>query len=351
MLPMLAAPPSAGQTLDTTESLKLTASDVVEAQQFGWSVAISDTTAIIGATGDNDNGSGSGSVYLFDTTTGLQIAKLTASDAAAGDNFGRSVAISGNTAIIGAPFDDDAGVSSGSAYLFDTTTGVEIAKLTASDAAAGDLFGFSVAISGTTAIVGAWGDGDAGFNTGSAYLFDTTTGVQIAKLTASDFAGFDSFGYSVAISGTTAVVGAFGNDDAGSNSGSAYLFDTTTGVQVAKLTASDAASGDNFGRSVAISGNTAIVGAPFDDDAGFSSGSAYLFDTTTGVEVAKLTASDATGGAENVEWAESQWCCLRLRHDQRRGTRQTDRIRCCGERLLRLDCGHLRWHSHHRGVR
>ncbi|MCH8165013.1 MAG: FG-GAP repeat protein, partial [Planctomycetes bacterium] len=94
------------------------------------------------------------------------------------------------------------------------------------DGAADDFFGFSVAISGATAIVGAFQDDDNGAaNSGSAYLFDTTTGRQIAKLLADDGAAQDLFGYSVAISGETAIVGAYFDDDNGSNSGSAYLFD------------------------------------------------------------------------------------------------------------------------------
>ncbi|NOY42289.1 MAG: hypothetical protein GXP26_10690, partial [Planctomycetes bacterium] len=148
----------------------------------------------------------------------------------------------------------------------------------ASDAATFDLFGISVAISGNTALLGASWDDDGGNSSGSAYLFDVTTGNQIAKLTAADAAANDYFGISVAISGNTALVGAYRDDDAGNASGSAYLFDVTTGNQIAKLTASDAAAFDEFGDSVAINGNTALVGAVWDGDAGFNSGSAYLFE-------------------------------------------------------------------------
>jgi len=140
------------------------------------------------------------------------------------------------------------------AQFFDQET-----KLTASDAAVFDVFGISVSISGNTALVGASGDDDRGFRTGSAYLFDITTGNQLAKLTASDATADDRFGKSVAISGNTALVGVSGDDDAGRSSGSAYLFDVTTGNQLAKLTASDAAANDAFGISVSISGNTALV--------------------------------------------------------------------------------------------
>ncbi|MFT6041944.1 MAG: hypothetical protein ACI9C2_002121, partial [Gammaproteobacteria bacterium] len=168
---------------------------------------------------------------------GDQLAKLLASDGAAGDRFGDSVSISGTTAIVGADRDDDNGFNSGSAYLFDTVTGLQLAKLLPSDGAASDHFGISVSISGTTAIVGAYGDDDNGSASGSVYLFDTVTGLQLAKLLPSDGAAGDRFGFSVSISGTTAIVGAYGDDDngSGSGSGSAFLFDTVTGLQIAKL--------------------------------------------------------------------------------------------------------------------
>lgn len=137
----------------------------------------------------------------------------------------------------------------------------EIHKLTASDAAADDFFGGSVAVSGTAAVIGADGNSDAGLISGSAYVFDVTTGAELFKLTASDAAMADGFASSVAVSGATAVIGASGNDDGGSSSGSAYVFDVTTGNELFKLTASDAAAGDVFGRSVAVSGTTAVIGA------------------------------------------------------------------------------------------
>ena len=275
---------------------KVLSSDIVFNDFFGFSVAASGTTAIIGAPGDDDAGSESGSAYLFNTTTGQQLFKLTAADAAADDRFGESVSISGSTAIVGVERDDDAGANTGSAYLFDTTTGQQLFKLAGTDTAEGDQFGTSVAISGTTAIVGAPFDADTGAQSGSAYIFDTTTGQQLFKLTANDAAESDQFGISVAISGTTAIVGSWRDDDAASSSGSAYLFDTQTGLQTGKLTAPDGASFDYFGFAVAISGNTAIAGAWRDDDAGTSSGSAYTFDTVTGNLLAKLVASDAAAG-------------------------------------------------------
>ncbi len=270
------------------ETTKLLASDGAAEDLFGVSVAISGNTAIVGAYLDDDNGDWSGSGYVFDTITGDQLFKLLPDDGTANDWFGFSVAISGNTAIVGAYEDDDNGFNTGSAYLFDTVTGQQIAKLLPDDGAFGDFFGSSVAISDTIAIVGALHDDDNGANSGSAYLFDTTTGLQIAKILPNDGAVNDLFGVSVAISGATFIVGAYGDDDNGNFSGSAYLFDTTTGDQLFKLLPSDGAEEDFFGFSVAISGTIAIVGAWADDDNGFNTGSAYLFDTTTGQQIAKL---------------------------------------------------------------
>jgi len=271
---------------------------------FGNSVAITGNTAIVGACGDYGvDGLGrfycsAGAAFLFDATTGNEIARLTASEFTEYAYFGQSVAISGGTAIVGCPGDDHAVADSGAAYLFDVATGNEIAKLTASDAAEKDAFGSAVAIDGNIAIVGAVGDDDGGEHSGSAYLFDVTTGNQIAKLTASDAAVEDLFGVSVDISGNTAIVGAQGDGDGGENSGSAYLFDIASGNQIAKLTASDAMAYAEFGNSVAISGNIAIVGAWADSEAGLASGSAYVYDSISGDQIAKLTADDAAATDE-----------------------------------------------------
>ena len=159
-------------------------------------------------------------------------------------------------------------------------------KILASDAAFGDQFGIGVAISGDYAIAGAFGNDDGGGNSGSAYIFRRTgknTWDAGKKIVASDRAAGDEFGIAVGISGDYAIVGAHANDDAPNNSGSAYIFlrtGTNTWDAGTKIVASDAANGDLVGFSVGISGDYAIVGAQLNDDGGSSSGSAYIFTTT-----------------------------------------------------------------------
>ncbi|MHC4698690.1 MAG: FG-GAP repeat protein, partial [Planctomycetota bacterium] len=206
---------------------------------FGGSVSVSGDTAIVEATGNDDDGSDSGSAYIFQRNEGGadnwgEVVKLAASDAGGDDQFGYSVGVSGNTAIVGARGNDDDGSASGSAYVFQRDEGGtdnwgEVVKLTATDAASADRFGVSVSVSGDTAIVGAHLNDDDGTNSGSAYIFQRDEGApdnwgEVVKLTASDGAVSDFFGGSVSVSGDTAIVEATGNDDDGSDSGSAYIF-------------------------------------------------------------------------------------------------------------------------------
>jgi len=285
-----------------TQTAKLTPDDGAMDDWFGYSVSLSGDRALVGAPLDDDNGSGSGSAYLFafDGSNWTQAAKLTADDGAYLDEFGRSVSLDGDRALIGVYLDDDNGSLSGSAYLFERTEGswTQTAKLLATDGAAGDAFGIAVSLDGDRALIGARLDEGNGFNSGSAYLFEHTGGswTQTAKLTPDDGATKDWFGRSVSLDGDRALVGALLDDDNGSNSGSAYLFafDGSNWTQVAKLTADDGASLDRFGYSVSLDGDRALIGARLDDDNGSASGSAYLFEHTGGswTQTAKLTPDD-----------------------------------------------------------
>jgi len=294
------------------EEAKLLASDGAPYDYFGVSVALSGDRALVGAFRDEDNGQLSGSAYLFayDSVSGTwqEEAKLLASDGSSMDEFGFSVALSDETALVGSDGDGDLGDSSGSAYLFgyDSVSGwwQEEAKLLASDGQEDDHFGYSVALDNDIALIGAFGDDDNGSYSGSAYLFryDPPSGTwqEEAKLLASDGAPYDYLGVSVALFGDRALVGAYGDDDAGVDAGAAYLFryDGASGTwqEEAKLVAHDGSVADGFGASVALTGDRALVGAYNDDDIGPGSGSAYLFrhDGVSGTwqEEAKLIPSD-----------------------------------------------------------
>ena len=286
LLLAMAAP--AASALESPPTLEydawgLSAMDTETGDRFGSAVAVWGDLAIIGAPQEND---GQGAAYIFQRVgpSWIQRAKLTAVGGAAQDAFGFSVAISGGTALVGAPGDDEMGLNSGSAYIF-TGSGDSWSprsKFTASDGAADDHFGFSVAISGGTALVGATGDDDEGPNAGAAYVF-TGSGAwwkEKAKLTAEDGGIEDAFGCSLALSGGTALIGApFVDSGVYEDSGAAYIF-TGSGdswSQRATLTASEGDDWDTFGVSVALSDGTALIGASGDDDMGLNSGSAYVF--------------------------------------------------------------------------
>jgi len=273
------------------EDLKLLASDGAASDRFGWSIAIDNGVVAVGAWFDADNGTESGSAYVFDAVTGVQIAKLLPSDGAAGHSFGYSIAIDNGIVAVGANFDGDDADRSGSAYLFDASTGAQLFKLLPSDVTLGDEFGYSIALDNGVVAVGAAFDDDNGPSSGSVYLFDVVTGAQIAKLLPSDMLT-GLFGSSIAIDNGVVAVGASWSIVNGFSSGSAYLFDVSTGAQLAKLLPSDGAEDDEFGRSIAIDNGVVAVGAWFGGDNANRSGSAYLFDASTGAQLFKLLASD-----------------------------------------------------------
>ncbi|MDP2176492.1 MAG: T9SS type A sorting domain-containing protein [Bacteroidota bacterium] len=315
-----------------TEVQKIVASDRGVNDWFGASVAISGDYAIISSYLDDENATGgntltnSGSAYIFKNNSGTwsQVQKIVASDRSAFDFFGYSVAISGDFVIVGARGEDhntiggDSILNSGSAYIFKNNAGTwsQVQKLVASDRGANDWFGWSVAISGDYAIVGAYQEDHnlVGGNTindaGSVYMFKNNSGTwsQSQKIVASDRGLDDWFGHSVAISGDYAIIGASreahnvtGNDSL-RRAGSAYIFKNNAGTwsQVQKIVSSDRGAHDEFGYSVAIFGDYAIVGAKFEDENTtggnnlYNAGSAYIFKNNAGTwsQIQKIVASD-----------------------------------------------------------
>jgi hypothetical protein len=247
-------------------------------------------------------------------TSFKSLVKITSSDAADSDNFGYAVAVDGNYAIVGSPGANGAGTDRGQAYLFLKTQGGtdvwgEVKVLVAGDAGDGDFFGVAVDISGDYAVVGAGAENGTGTDQGAAYVFYRNQGGtdnwgQVKKLTAADRADSDGFGYSVAIDGDTVIVGADGEDGAGTDRGAAYIFLKDEGGadnwgQVIKLTASDATDVSLFAFRVALDGDIALVGSPRTDGGGADRGAAYLFARDFGGvgawgEVKKLTPNAPT---------------------------------------------------------
>ncbi len=275
-------------------SRRIFAGDGTQNAFFGYSVAISGDTAIVGAYGAIVGANSQGAAYVFVRVGGawIQQQKLVAADGSSNDFFGISVAISGETAIVGARFD----APGGSAYVFvrNGTTWTQQQKLST---ASGESFGWSVAIDGETTVVGAVG---ADSNRGAAYVFvrNGTAWTQQQQLTAADGSVNAFFGLSVAISGQTAIVGAPSASVGGNiTQGAAYVFvrNGTAWTQEQKLTAADGAAQDNFGSAVGISGESAIVSSPRDDvGANPDQGSAYTFvrSGTTWTQQQQLTAAD-----------------------------------------------------------
>ncbi|ETW93398.1 MAG: hypothetical protein ETSY1_39425 [Candidatus Entotheonella factor] len=274
------------------EAAILTASDGGIGGDFGVSVSLSNDRLVVGNSLDDDSGEDSGAAHVFERQgdgTWQEVAKLTASNAAAFDNFGLDVSLSSDRLVVGTFRGDGNVVDSGAAYVFERQgdgTWQEVAILAASDAVALDFVGSRVSLSGDRIVAGARGNDDNGPRSGAAYIFDRQgdgTWQEAAKLTASDAAAFDSFGNAVSLSGDRLIVGAVGVVVSVSP-GAAYVFERQgdgTWQEAAKLTASDAAPEDNFGRSVSLSGNRIAIGANLDDDNGSASGSAYVFAAST----------------------------------------------------------------------
>ena len=263
---------------DGTGEVKITASDHAQYDRFGQSVAVSDTKVVVGATEDDDRGSASGSVYVYNTDgTGEQ--KITASDGAANQRFGNAVAISDTKVLVGRA------AEFGAAYIYNLDGTGEV-KITASDGDDNDRFGESVAITDTKIIVGAMQedkDPVTAYNSGSVYVYNLD-GTGELKITPSDASIQGLFGSSVDATDTKIVVGSEGDN---SYAGAVYVYNTD-GTGELKITASDGAASDYFGRSVAIQGDKIIVGAYANDS---NTGAAYIYNLD-GTGEQKITASD-----------------------------------------------------------
>lgn len=278
------------------QTSKFAADDGDSYDWFGGAVAVSDGTAIVGARNDDDpNGDEGGSAYVFERRGDEwnQVAKLADADGDSEDQFGSPIELVDDIAMIGSYDGDPDRTDAGSVYVFERVDGewVQTGKLSPEDSEAYDYFGDSIAIAGDTALIGASQHRDsADENAGATYVFErrddewTTTD----KLFADDGDRRDWFGDSIGVADSTAIIGADGDEDPnGDEAGSAYVFERGAQgwVQTDKLTASDGDARDNFGGSIAVAGATAFIGARGDEDPngnGNGSGSVYVFERSGG---------------------------------------------------------------------
>ncbi len=286
---------------------KILSSDGALGDQFGAAVAISGNWAIVGAHNQDAVTLNSGAAYLFELTAGewTQRQKLAPVGLDVGDLFGQSVWIEGDLAIVGAREDDDKASNAGAAYIyrFDGSSWIEEQKLTGSDSQSGDAFGDAVHIEGNYAMVGARYNDGSRSNAGAVYMFshNGSSWQQDQKLSVSTGSTDLQFGYHIALDGTYAAIGAYGDDMNGLNAGAAYIFERVGGVWTEKqrLTAADADAGDMFGVWLGLSGATLAIGAREDDEAAGDAGAVYIFTRNqdgSWNQDSKLTAEDAAAG-------------------------------------------------------
>jgi len=306
--------PSSGWA-DMTETAKLTPSTSVNYDYFGCSVSIYNNVIAVGSKSHDlgESNKNYGAVFVYSKPSSgwvdmTETAKLTSSDKMPNDEFGTSVKIYDDVIIAGAPKDDvdddSPNENSGSAYIFAKpssgwSTSNETAKLTSSDVSNIAYFGTSVSIFADDIVIGAYQND----NIGSAYVYTkpidgwATTNTETAKLTSSTSTNYSHFGFAVDISNSNIVVGAKFDDDKGSSSGTAYVFSKPSSGwisanETSKLTASDGASNDNLGNSIAIYGDNIIIGAHNNNDKGSDSGSAYIFNYSSSLSIDKNTFSN-----------------------------------------------------------
>ncbi len=255
------------------------------ADNFGASVAISGNRALVGAPLDDTLRKDVGQVSLFDTTTGALLRTFDSPSPTLfdRDHFGTSVAISGNNIVIGAPGDDTNGVSVGQAHLFDATTGGYLNTFNDPTPTLADNFGSVVAIDGDYVLIGAHLDDSIHTDAGQAYLFSASTGALLQTFDNPSPSDGDHFGISLAIDGDNVLIGAPEDDTIKKNTGQAYLFSASTGTLLQTFNNPTPMQGDNFGTSVDIDGDNVLIGAPLVNGSEVNTGKAYLFSTTSGL--------------------------------------------------------------------
>ncbi|MFI4915768.1 MAG: GC-type dockerin domain-anchored protein [Phycisphaerales bacterium JB060] len=281
------------------QAQRLTAADAVEGMQLGYASGFDGERLIVGAPRYPGSSENEGAAYIF-VRNGLawtQEVELRQPTPETGADYGSAVAVSGDVAVVGAWLADGVAVDAGTAYVYERSDGEWqfVTELVADDGALEDRFGYSVAIEGDTIVVGAITGGEDG----AAYVYerDGDAWPQTAKLTASDASGTGEFGSAIAIDGDTMLIGDTGSQSNDLRTGAAYVFELTAGswTETAKLVGADLGGNDSFGWDVDLDGDRAIVGAIRSD---FFSGRTFIFrrDASDWIQEVELP-SPATQGA------------------------------------------------------
>ena len=278
-------PPQADPNCVAVGERKIKPADLAQGDIYAAAMAVDGNVALVASEWDDDQGKDSGAVFVYrcDGRQWVEEQKLLPSDGQAGDNFGRSLELDGNLAVVGTHWDDDNGEKSGSVYAFryNGAAWVQEQKLLASDGKADDRLGNTVSVDGDVIVAGAWKKNGGGKNSGAAYVyrFNGLQWVQEQKLVASDREAYDGFGRHVSVSGNVIAVGTWQDDDGASNGGAVYMFrhTGTSWVQEQKLVASDAGTNSFLGWSVYLDGRTVVAGAYGDSPKGTQSGAAYVW--------------------------------------------------------------------------
>ena len=278
--------PSLPVSLDNSQNTLISAPDYTTNDNFSWGIGIGNGKIVIGSRGDDSNTAYDiGSIYIHDINGNFE-SKVTASDAQQYDKFGDTVAVGSSKIVVGAPQSDPNGLSSGSVYVYDLN-GTNEVKITPTGGAASRLFGNAVAVGDNKIVVGAYGN-VAGDEAGAIFVYNLD-GTGEIKIEPSDGDANDRFGWAVAIDTVNdkIIVGSPDSDPQAASSGSVYIYNYD-GSGETKITPGDGQENDYFGWSVAVGDNNVIyIGAPGDDDRGFSAGAMYVY-TIAGVGVSKL---------------------------------------------------------------
>ena len=294
------------ETLESRRLLARTLTDPLgtENDRLGFATAIAGDYVVVGAYNDDTGATGAGEVLVYNANSGAIVHRLANPTPGpnASDNFGYAVAASGNFVVVGANRDDASATDSGIVYLFDLSTGALVRTINNPTPANTDRFGISVSISGDLVAVGAYQDDTGATNTGSAYVFNATTGALVRTINNPAPASGDLFGRSVAIDDNVLVVGAYADDAGATNAGTAYVFNATTGALLRTLNNPTPEVSDEFGTTLAIDDGVVAVGAYGHNISGTfvldNVGAAYTFNATTGALLQTFGRPESQGGGD-----------------------------------------------------